>query len=190
MKKILSILIASVAILSFNSFAEAATPKAGAVCTTKDARAKIGNVYFHCAVVPAKWASSTQMVWQNEEQWSSSIDKLLSGLDPKTRYQYCITQMSGILPGKKGDIPQSALMACQNLPGAPKSTSTTSTSSSQTASTWPSYVTPSFISCLGMNGFKPKDMNELMMSLTDGKNDQAFKACKALAPDIIASRIK
>ena len=190
MKKILSLVFAGLVLLAYQSPAQASNPKAGAVCTTKDARVKIGNAYFHCAVVPAKWASSTQMVWQNEEQWSRSIDKLLSGLDPKTRYQYCITQMSGILPGKKGDIPQSALMACQNLPGAPKSTSTPSSSSSQTASSWPPYITQSFISCLGMNGFKPKDMNELLISLTDGKNDQAFKACKALAPDIIASRIK
>ena len=190
MKKINSISLLIGLFITFGlAPAQAANPKIGSACSPKDARVKVNNAYLHCAVIPDQWAKTKQLVWQNEEQWSAAVDKVINTLDVKTKYQYCLTSNGAPLPGQKGTVPSTAINACQGLPGAPKNSASNSQgTSNQSSSLFPSYITPSFLSCLTQNGFKPKDINELMMGMNT--KPEAFSACKNLAPDFLASRIK
>lgn len=190
-KRIISLVMLTNLIIFSGGLAHAASPKAGAACSPKDARVKIGGVYFHCAVIASKWSTSTQLVWQNEEQWSASVDKVFQPMDVKTKYQYCLTDHGAPLPGKKGAIPDAALTACEywkrklDPSSANSSNGSSSTTANQGGSAFPPYITASFLACLKNNGLTPKDMTDLLNNV----HGSAAKACKDLAPDFLARSI-
>ena len=168
------------------SFASAATVKLGDACKVKDANTVVNGVNFHCAVDPTKWATSTKLIWQNAEKWSASVDKVLSTLSGSARYDYCIVQAGGPLPGKKGQIPSSAIAACQRYsPNAKNSSNGKSSSGTTTTSSWPAFMTQEYLDCLANNGFKPKVMGELMSAITQKTNTPALDACNSIAPDFV-----
>jgi hypothetical protein len=169
--------------------AQASSPKPGSPCAPKDANTNIGGHMFHCAVIPAKWATSTQTVWQNADAWSAAVDAVINKLDVKTRYQYCLVQNGAPLPGKSGAVPSNAIMACQVLPGAPKSANT-NTSTDSSAPGFSPDIKPEFISCLKSHGYEAKNMNDLIMGIHNSSSSAAYKACVSLAPQFIAQQIK
>lgn len=104
MKKMMVLLVIVIPCVLFiqGGVAGAATPKIGAVCMTKNAIAKISGKDSICAVKPSEWNKSHKMYWQDLNAYSSTVDKVIGKLSPADRYQYCLVQNGGPLPGERG----------------------------------------------------------------------------------------
>jgi hypothetical protein len=184
-----SALVVLIVITQPLSIVNAVAAKIGSPCSVRDANTTVNGKMLHCAVIPSKWSTTTQMVWQDANQWSSNVDKVTASLGVKERYQYCLVQNGAPLPGKSGAVPANALIACQGLPGAPKpanSNGSTSSGGSASNSPWPPFITQDYLKCLSKSGFNPKNMNELMQALSRKSQTVAFNSCKSIEPKFVS----
>jgi len=174
---LLALIIISPILVAPSAFG--AQPKPLGVCTVKDQNTVIKGKTYHCAVIPSKWATTKQMVWQDINQWSMAWDKVFNSLNEKGRYQFCLVDKGAPLPGKKGTTPPDAIAICSGKP-AP----------SLTVPPKPAFapdVTNAFLSCLSNNGWNPPPLNQEELIVGTGKSPskEAVKACINLAPDSV-----
>lgn len=167
--------------------ASAASPKAGALCTANNSLTKIAGKNFVCAVKPAEWNKSHKLYWQELSSYSSAVDSLLAKLNPTQRYQYCLIQSGGPLPGESGKVPQKAIDSCAKFDTGSKTTSTTIVQPSGapvTTAPWDPSVTLKYLACLKENGFEPNSTADLVKAKDMGTQTQktALTNCKADQP--------
>jgi len=174
----------------FGTSANAATPKAGALCTAKNSITKIGGKDFICAVKPAEWNKSHKLYWQDVNTYSNSVDTVRSKLSKEQKYQYCLIQFGGPLPGEKGSVSQQIQDQCAHLGEAPSSGNKSSSSTTivqpsgapVSAAPWDPSVTLKYLACLKQYGFEPKATKDLVMAKDSGSQKTALENCKADQP--------
>jgi hypothetical protein len=174
----------------FGTSANAATPKAGALCTAKNSITKIGGKDFICAVKPAEWNKSHKLYWQDFNTYSNSVDSVRSKLSKEQKYQYCLIQFGGPLPGEKGSVSQQIQDQCAHVGEAPSSGNKSSSSTTivqpsgapVSAASWDPAVTLKYLACLKQYGFEPKATKDLIMAKDSGSQKTALENCKADQP--------
>ena len=176
----------------FGTSANAATPKAGALCTAKNSITKIGGKEFICAVKPAEWNKSHKLYWQDLNTYSNTVDSVRSKLSKEQKYQYCLIQFGGPLPGEKGSVSQQIQDNCTHLAemqsaSTNKGNAVTTTvvqpsGAPVTTAPWDPSVSLKYLACLKQYGFEPKATKDLIIAKDSGSQKTALENCKADQP--------